>query len=53
LVLGFSIAATHPDTSALGIDYTKAYGDDPSGRGFYLTPAKQGVDFKPIQEAWA
>jgi hypothetical protein len=39
--------------SALGIDYTKAYWDDPFGRGFYLTPANQGVDYKPIHEAWA
>jgi hypothetical protein len=38
--------------SALGIDWTKAYWDDPFGRGFYLVPNNQGVDYMPVHELW-
>ncbi|HPT26034.1 MAG TPA: DUF1501 domain-containing protein [Bryobacteraceae bacterium] len=38
--------------AALGIDWTKAYHDDPLGRGFYLLPNNQGLEFKPVQEIW-
>lgn len=39
--------------AALGIDWTKAYDDDPMGRGFYLLPNNQGLDFKPVLEVWS
>jgi hypothetical protein len=39
--------------SALGIDWTKAYWDDPFGRGFYLVPNNQGVDYLPVHELWS
>ena len=39
--------------AALGIDWTKAYHDDPLGRGFYLLPDNQGLEFKPVLEVWA
>lgn len=38
--------------AALGIDWTKAYRDDPLGRGFYLLPNNQGLEFKPVLEVW-
>lgn len=38
--------------SALGIDWTKVYRDDPLNRGFSLVPTNQGVDFAPIHELW-
>jgi len=38
--------------SALGIDWTKVYNDDPLNRGFSLVPTNQGVDFAPIHELW-
>jgi hypothetical protein len=38
--------------SALGIDWTKIYRDDPLNRGFSLVPTNQGVDFAPIHELW-
>ncbi len=38
--------------AALGIDWTKAYHDDPLGRGFYLLPNNQGLEFKPVLEVW-
>ncbi len=38
--------------AALGIDWTKAYHDDPLGRGFYLLPTNQGLEFKPVLEVW-
>jgi hypothetical protein len=38
--------------SALGIDWTKAYYDDPLGRGFYLVPNNQGFDYMPVHELW-
>jgi hypothetical protein len=38
--------------SALGIDWTKAYWDDPFGRGFYLVPNNQGLDYLPVHELW-
>ncbi len=39
--------------SALGIDWTKTYYDDPLGRGFSLVPLNQGIDYQPISELWA
>lgn len=39
--------------SALGIDWTKVYHDDPLNRGFSLVPTNQGVDFAPIHELWS
>lgn len=38
--------------SALGIDWTKAYWDDPFGRGFYLVPNNQGLEYLPVHELW-
>jgi hypothetical protein len=38
--------------SALGIDWTKHYTDDPLGRGFYLVPNNQGFDYMPVHELW-
>jgi hypothetical protein len=38
--------------AALGIDWTKAYHDDPMGRGFYLLPNNQGLEFKPVLDIW-
>lgn len=38
--------------SALGIDWTKAYNDDPLGRGFYLVPNNQGLEYLPVHELW-
>jgi hypothetical protein len=38
--------------SALGIDWTKVYQDDPLNRGFSLVPTNQGVDFAPVHELW-
>lgn len=38
--------------SALGIDYTKHYDDDPLNRGFYLLPNNQGLEYLPIHELW-
>lgn len=38
--------------SALGIDWTKHYDDDPLGRGFYLVPNNQGFDYMPVSELW-
>lgn len=38
--------------SALGIDWTKTYYDDPLGRGFSLVPTNQGIDYKPVAELW-
>ena len=38
--------------SALGIDYTKVYHDDPLGRGFYLVPANQSEEYAPVHELW-
>jgi uncharacterized protein (DUF1501 family) len=37
---------------ALGIDWTKAYWDDPLGRGFYLIPNNQGFQYRPVKELW-
>ena len=39
--------------AALGIDYTKSYHDDPLGRGFYLLPNNQGLEYKPVLELWS
>lgn len=39
--------------SALGIDWTKAYDDDPFGRGFYLVPNNQGFEYGPVHELWS
>jgi uncharacterized protein (DUF1501 family) len=39
--------------SALGIDWTKVYNDDPLNRGFSLVPTNQGLDFAPVHELWA
>lgn len=36
--------------TALGIDWTKAYWDDPLGRGFYLVPNNQGIEYRPVLE---
>lgn len=38
--------------SALGIDYTKVYRDDPLNRGFALVPTNQGEEYGPIHELW-
>jgi len=38
--------------AALGIDWTKAFFDDPLGRGFYLLPNNQGLEFKPVLDVW-
>lgn len=38
--------------SALGIDWTKTYYDDPLGRGFSLVPTNQGIDYQPVNELW-
>jgi hypothetical protein len=38
--------------SALGIDWTKAYFDDPLGRGFHLVPTNQGQAYQPVHELW-
>lgn len=38
--------------SALGIDWTKVYRDDPLNRGFALVPTNQDEEYKPIQELW-
>jgi uncharacterized protein (DUF1501 family) len=38
--------------AALGIDWTKAYYDDPFGRGFYLVPNNQGEEYAPVTELW-
>jgi hypothetical protein len=38
--------------SALGIDWQKAYYDDPMKRGFYLVPTNQGLDYAPVHELW-
>ncbi|MBI5084187.1 MAG: DUF1501 domain-containing protein [Acidobacteria bacterium] len=38
--------------SALGIDYTKVYRDDPLNRGFYLVPTNQDEEYAPINELW-
>ena len=39
--------------SALGIDYSKVYRDDPLNRGFYLVPTNQDEEYAPIHELWA
>lgn len=39
--------------SALGIDWTKTYYDDPLGRGFSLVPTNQGILYEPVHELWA
>ncbi|HEY3441164.1 MAG TPA: DUF1501 domain-containing protein [Paludibaculum sp.] len=38
--------------SALGIDWTKVYRDDPLNRGFALVPTNQDEEYKPIHELW-
>lgn len=38
--------------SALGIDYTKVYRDDPLNRGFALVPTNQGEEYGPVDELW-
>lgn len=38
--------------SALGIDWTKVYHDDPLDRGFALVPTNQDEEYKPIHELW-
>lgn len=38
--------------SALGVDWTKTYYDDPLGRGFSLVPTNQGIEYKPVHELW-
>jgi uncharacterized protein (DUF1501 family) len=38
--------------SALGIDYTKVYRDDPLNRGFALVPTNQGEEYGPVHELW-
>ncbi len=38
--------------SALGIDYTKVYHDDPLNRGFALVPTNQGQYYAPVHELW-
>ena len=38
--------------SALGIDYTKVYRDDPLGRGFALVPTNQDEEYAPVHELW-
>ena len=38
--------------SALGIDYTKVYYDDPLGRGFALVPTNQEEEYGPVHELW-
>jgi Protein of unknown function (DUF1501) len=38
--------------SALGIDWTKVYHDDPLNRGFALVPTNQDEEYKPIHELW-
>ncbi|MGC8759530.1 MAG: DUF1501 domain-containing protein [Bryobacteraceae bacterium] len=38
--------------SALGIDYTKVYHDDPLGRGFALVPSNQEEEYGPVHELW-
>jgi hypothetical protein len=38
--------------TALGIDWTKTYYDDPLGRGFSLVPTNQGIDYRPVNELW-
>lgn len=39
--------------SALGIDWTKVYTDDPLGRGFSLVPDNQGIEYGPVHELWS
>lgn len=39
--------------SALGIDWTKVYHDDPLDRGFALVPTNQGELYAPIHELWS
>lgn len=38
--------------SALGIDYSKVYRDDPFGRGFALVPSNQDEEYAPVHELW-
>jgi uncharacterized protein (DUF1501 family) len=38
--------------SALGIDYTKVYRDDPLNRGFALVPTNQNEEYGPVHELW-
>jgi hypothetical protein len=38
--------------SALGIDYTKVYRDDPLNRGFALVPTNQNEYYAPVHELW-
>ncbi len=38
--------------SALGIDYSKVYRDDPLGRGFALVPTNQEEEYAPVHELW-
>lgn len=38
--------------SALGIDYTKVYSDDPLNRGFALIPSNQEEQYAPLHELW-
>jgi hypothetical protein len=39
--------------SALGIDWTKVYHDDPLNRGFSLVPTNQSEEYAPIHELWS
>ncbi|MBN9659404.1 MAG: DUF1501 domain-containing protein [Acidobacteria bacterium] len=39
--------------SALGIDWTKVYHDDPLNRGFSLVPTNQSEQYAPVHELWA
>ncbi|WP_321475672.1 DUF1501 domain-containing protein [uncultured Paludibaculum sp.] len=39
--------------SALGIDWTKVYHDDPLDRGFSLVPTNQPEQYAPVHELWA
>ena len=39
--------------SALGIDWTKVYHDDPLNRGFSLVLTNQSEQYAPVHELWA